>query len=64
MPQQTPEYLLSELPTIEHLKLLNWQHLEGDRFVPEITERESFKEVILTDRLKKAIKRINLDENG
>ncbi|MGI0480546.1 type I restriction endonuclease subunit R [Geminocystis sp. CENA526] len=64
MPQQTPEYLLSELPTIEHLKLLNWQHLEGDRFIPEMTDRESFKEVILTDRLKKAIKRINLDENG
>ncbi len=43
---------------------MDWEHLEGDIDVPYLTERDSFRDVLLTDRLRKAVKRINLDNNG
>lgn len=57
------EYTLVERPLIEQLKGLGWSYLEGDKFVPELTERESFREVLLISRLRAALRRINLDEN-
>ncbi len=53
-----------ELPLIEQLKSMGWQHLEGHTGVPYLTERQSFREVLLTGRLREAIRRINLDEDG
>jgi len=53
-----------ELPLIEQLKGMGWQHIEGHTGVPYLTERQSFREVLLTGRLREAIRRINLDENG
>jgi len=53
-----------ELPLIEQLKGMSWQHLPGDIDVPEFTERGSFREVLLRDRLLGALKRINLDDSG
>jgi type I restriction enzyme R subunit len=53
-----------ELPLIEQLKGMGWQHLEGQTGVPYLTERQSFREVLLTGRLREAIRRINLDEGG
>src|SRR5579885_2998333 len=53
-----------ELPLIEQLKGMGWQHLEGHIGVPYLTERQSFREVLLTRRLRDAIRRINLDETG
>lgn len=53
-----------ELPLIEQLKSMGWQHLEGHTGVPYLTERHSFREVLLAGRLREAIRRINLDENG
>ena len=32
--------------------------------MPYLTERESFRDVVLADRLRKTVKRINLDDNG
>ncbi|MGH1394696.1 MAG: type I restriction endonuclease subunit R [Trichormus sp.] len=64
MPQQTPEYIHVEKPTIEQLTGMGWQYIEGSWDNPAITERDNFKQVLLTQRLKAAIKRINLDENG
>ena len=64
MPQQTPEEEYSELPSIEQLKRMGWQHIQGDRFDASVTDRENFKQVLISDRLKAAIKRINLDDNG
>ena len=62
---QTPdEKTYVEIPFIEQLKAMGWEHLEGDIDVPYLTERESFRDVLLTDRLRKAVKRINLDDNG
>ena len=58
------EYTFVELPFIEQLKSMGWQHTEGSISVPYLTERESFREVLLTQRLKDAIRRINLDDDG
>lgn len=53
-----------EIPFIEHLKGMGWQHIEGDIDVPYLTERESFRDVLLTGRLQKALRSINLTEKG
>ena len=64
MPKDTPEYTYSEKPTIDQLVMMGWQHITGDREVPQFTERETFKQVLLVDRLKSAIERINVDDSG
>ncbi|MBN4003593.1 HsdR family type I site-specific deoxyribonuclease [Nostoc sp. LPT] len=64
MPQSTPEYIYVEKPIIEQLISMGWQYIEGSWDNPAITERENFKQVLLIQRLKAAIKRINLDDNG
>jgi type I restriction enzyme R subunit len=64
MPQQTPEYVHVEQPTINQLKSMGWQYIEGSWDDPQVTDRENFKQVLISDRLKTAIKRINLDDNG
>ncbi len=62
---QTPdEKTYVEIPFIEQLKGMDWDHIEGDIDVPYLTERESFREVLLTGRLRKTIKKINLDDEG
>jgi type I restriction enzyme R subunit len=58
------EYTQVELPFIEQLQSMGWEHLEGDTGVPYLTERETFRQVLLSDRLRKALARINLDEAG
>ena len=63
-PQQTPEYIYAEKPTIDQLVSMGWQYIEGSWDAPQITEGENFKQVLISDRLKAAIKRINLDDNG
>ena len=60
---QTPdEKTYVEIPFIEHLKGIGWDHIEGDIDVPYLTERESFRDVLPTGKLRKAIKKSNLDE--
>jgi len=39
---------------------MGWQWLEGDTDVPELTERGSFHEVLLKERLAAALRRLNL----
>jgi hypothetical protein len=53
-----------EIPFIEQLKGLGWAHIEGDIDVPYLTERESFREVLLRNRLRKALIGINRDDEG
>jgi type I restriction enzyme R subunit len=53
-----------ELPLIEQLKQMGWEHLEGDIDVPYLTGRQNFREVLLTGRLRQAVRRINLDDHG
>lgn len=49
-----------ELPAIEKLQLLGWEYVKGEDLSPETSsERSSFKEVVLEQRLSDNIKRIN-----
>ncbi len=59
-----PEYTTVERPFIAQLQGLGWGYLEGDTAVPYLTERESFREVLLVERLRAALRRINLDDAG
>jgi type I restriction enzyme R subunit len=62
---QTPdEKTYVKIPFIEQLKGMGWDHIEGDIYVPYLTERDSFRDVLLTARLRKVIKEINLDDEG
>jgi len=53
-----------EIPFIEQLKGLGWEYIEGDIDVPYLTERESFRDVLLRNRLRKALMEINRDDEG
>ena len=57
------EYDLVEKPFCEQLRGMGWQWIEGDVDVPELTERESFREVVLNERLAAALLRINLRDD-
>jgi type I restriction enzyme, R subunit len=54
------EYDLVEVSFCRQLQAMGWEWLEGDTDVPELTERASFREVLLKDRLTAALRRINL----
>ncbi|CDF58288.1 type I restriction endonuclease subunit R [Thermobrachium celere] len=61
------EESLVEMPAIRYLKdKLGYEFIDGDKLTPFDGERESFKDVILVNRLKKALKRLNpwIDENN
>ena len=58
------EYDLVERPLCQQLKVMGWEWLEGDTDVPELTERTNFREVLLKDRLKVALRRNNLGPDG
>ncbi len=62
--RNSTEFALVEEPLIKQLKRLGWTYLEGDRFVPYLTERESFREVLLMKRMRAALRKINLDDDG
>ena len=64
MPQLTPENIYAEKPTIDQLTGMGWQYIEGSWDDPQVSDRENFKQVLISDRLKAAIKRINLDDDG
>ncbi|HXH11877.1 MAG TPA: hypothetical protein VNP04_19200 [Alphaproteobacteria bacterium] len=51
---------LVEKPFCEQLKVMGWQWLEGDTDVPKLTERASFREVLLKARQAVALRRLNL----
>src|ERR1700686_1410130 len=53
---------LVERPFCEQLKLMGWQWIEGDTAVPELTERENFREPLLKGRLATALRKLNLRE--
>src|SRR5690606_35594141 len=58
------EDTLVERPLIEQLTKLGWSHIEGSKEDPTVTERTSFREVLLRDRLRAALRRINRDPEG
>ena len=59
------EYERVELPLIEQLVTMGWQHIEPARSdQPVATGRESLREVLLIDRLRAALRRVNRDADG
>jgi len=54
------EYDLVEKPFCEQLKLMGWHWIKGDTDVPYLTERDSFREVLLKGRLAEALRKLNL----
>ncbi|MEU0151544.1 type I restriction endonuclease subunit R [Micromonospora fulviviridis] len=59
------EYERVELPLVRQLVAMGWQHIEPAKSdPPPTTGRESFREVLLLNRLKAALRRINLDDEG
>ncbi|MFC3860181.1 type I restriction endonuclease subunit R [Deinococcus antarcticus] len=56
------EYNEVEVPLLQQLQGLGWSYLEGDKFIPALTERQSFDGHLLEGRLRAAIKRINSPE--
>jgi type I restriction enzyme R subunit len=62
--EQTPEYQKTERPFLQQLSGMGWHVEKGDVNVASETGRDSFEEVILVDRLRSALRRINDDEDG
>jgi type I restriction enzyme, R subunit len=58
------EYDLVERPFCEQLKAMGWQWIEGDKDVPDFTERANFREVLLKQRLATALRKLNLGKDG
>ena len=57
-----PEYIEVEEPFLQQLALMGWKVVTGDLDYPSLTGRETFREVLLKDDLRTAIRRINLRE--
>ncbi len=57
------EYDLAERPFCEQLQGMGWEWIEGDPDLPESTERDSSREVLLRGRLAAALRKLNL-RNG
>jgi type I restriction enzyme R subunit len=51
-----------ERPLLFQLARMGWQVMAGDIDVPDLTERENFRQVVLYGRLRAAIKRVNADD--
>jgi type I restriction enzyme, R subunit len=58
------EYSEVELPLIEQLKSMGWVHLPGNTESAAATGRSTFREVLLQERLREALRRINRDPPG
>ena len=59
-----PEYTEVEVPLVDQLVGQGWAHIEGDKYNPALTERSSFREVLLEGRLRDALLRINPGPDG
>lgn len=53
------EMTLVEIPAVEYLISLEYQYIDGDKLTADYGERESLSEVILSKRMKQALKRLN-----
>lgn len=60
----SPELTEVEHPLLRQLEGLGWSVIVGDRFDPAVTERESFREVLIETRLRAALRRLNPGPDG
>jgi type I site-specific deoxyribonuclease, HsdR family len=43
---------------------MKWSHKEGSKWDPSASDRETFREVVLSSHLRAALRRINVDDDG
>ena len=55
-----PEFIEVEQPFLDQLASMGWKIIMGSTDHPSVTGRESFREVLIKDDLRKALARINL----
>ncbi|MEG2511517.1 MAG: type I restriction endonuclease [Bacilli bacterium] len=55
------EYTLVEKPAIDYLKSLGYSYIDGRKLTPENNERHSLSEVILPNRMKTSLQKLNPD---
>ena len=53
------EYTLVEKPAIDYFKSLGYSYIDGRKLTPEMNERDSLNEVILTSRMKTSLQKLN-----
>ncbi|WP_294153064.1 hypothetical protein [uncultured Clostridium sp.] len=53
------ELTLVELPTVEYLKSLGYDYIDGDKLTPDTGELDSLSDVILNKRMMKFLKKLN-----
>ena len=54
------EYTLVEKPALDYLtQILGYDYVEGEKLTPSFGEWESLRDVILTNRFKEALQRLN-----
>jgi type I restriction enzyme, R subunit len=58
------EYTEVELPLLQQLMRMGWSHVEGSKWDPSESDRETFREVALSGHLRAALRRINVDDDG
>lgn len=59
-----PEKTKVEDPFVDQLVRMGWKHVTGNLDHPSVTGRESFREVLILDDLRRALRHINRDQNG
>jgi type I restriction enzyme R subunit len=59
-----PEYDRVEKPFLDQLVSMGWKHTTGSVDNPTVSGRDTFREVLILDDLRKALVRINLDPSG
>lgn len=57
------EWTTVERPLLQHLVAMGWEYLQGDLDYPQKTFRENFRDVLLPEKLRTAIRKINAAEN-
>jgi type I restriction enzyme R subunit len=57
------EWTVVERPLLQQLVSMGWTYVQGDLDYPQKTFRERFRDVMLKDKLRAAIRRVNEDEN-
>jgi type I restriction enzyme, R subunit len=59
-----PEYTEVEQPFHSQLLGLGWLHLEGDSYDPTVSNRDTFRQILLEERLRSRLLDLNLGPDG
>lgn len=59
-----PEYTEVEKPFLDQLAMMNWETLHGDVEIPSATRRATFREVLLAEDLRAALRKLNLHDGN